>query len=88
MSDNLVTRDNVAFVITSYRLWFLLFLWNTQLWANQACRPAHIRIMEVCDSFSGLFHLWLLAIIPLRPFLSYVLHVYNPRGFCVLPCES
>lgn len=64
--DTLVQRIKkpvlwIAVLSNVYRVIFLFFLWETEIWKDSFWRTLFIYLMQLCDALMALFYVWLLA---------------------------
>jgi uncharacterized protein len=51
----------IAVLSNVYRLFFLFFLWETDIWKEPIFRSIFIYLMQICDTLMALFLVWLIA---------------------------
>lgn len=51
----------IALISNLYRIVFLFFLWDLEIWKDQFWRDLFIYIMHICDTLMGLFYVWGIA---------------------------
>jgi len=64
--DTLVRRIKkpvlwIAVLSNVYRVIFLFFLWETEIWKDSFWRTLFIYLMQLCDALMALFYIWILA---------------------------
>ena len=51
----------IALVSNTYRVIFIFFTWETEVWKDPFWREVLIYVMQLCDTLMGLFYVWLVA---------------------------
>lgn len=51
----------IALLSNLYRLFFLFFLWDKDIWKDPIWRSGFIYLMQICDTLMALFLVWLVA---------------------------
>ncbi|RMB59488.1 DUF418 domain-containing protein [Dokdonia sinensis] len=51
----------IALVSNLYRVFFLFFLWDLDIWKDPFWREVFIYLMQICDTLMGLFYVWVIA---------------------------
>ncbi len=51
----------IALVSNIYRVIFLFFMWDLEIWKDGFWREVFIYLMHICDTVMGLFYVWVIA---------------------------
>ena len=83
--DTLVKRIKkpvlwIAILSNVYRVFFLFFLWETDIWKEPFWRTFFIYFMQICDVLMALFYIWAIAYMYQFPFWKKLLSPLQYAG--------
>lgn len=83
--DTLVKRIKkpvlwIAILSNVYRVFFLFFLWETDIWKEPFWRTIFIYFMQICDVLMALFYIWVIAYSYQFPFWKKLLSPLQYAG--------